>query len=355
MSKCFWRSTSGLAVAPNNLPRRDFALQLAAGALLAGASQLNSKRAIAAAGSAVIEGGVFARLKAASLMILVDGQQRGSGTLIDAGGFAITAAHVIIQKGKRIEVVSTSAERLGAEVIAVDLGHDLALLRLPVREGGYPFLPLAEELPGPGADAFYMGTPVPMQKPVWLRAMVSGEGIAFTHFRDIGYIPVMTLAASMPRGSSGGSFLDTKGALLGVLVGGTMQNEAPAGFLFASPSEAIRKLLTSRQNAATPLLGMILSELSRQHPNYHRLFPAEIEGLFVTTVTQNAPAARAGVKEWDLVIEAEGRRVATVNGFLALVRGKKPNESLTIGILEPGASRKRNVTITLGLMEASWR
>ncbi|MGI9129864.1 MAG: S1C family serine protease [Roseomonas sp.] len=337
------------------LARRDIARRLAFGAGVVAVTHLTVGQTMAAGESTVRGGEAYARLKAASLMILVDGQQRGSGTLIDATGFAITAAHVIIRKGRRIEVISATAERLGAEVVAVDLGHDLALLRLPVREGGYPFLPLAEELPGPGADAFYIGTPVPMQKPVWLRAMVSGEGIAFTHFRDIGYIPVMTLAASMPRGSSGGSFVDTKGALLGVLVGGTMQNEAPAGFLFASPSEAIRKLLTNRQNAATPLLGMIVSELSRQHPNYHRLFPAEIEGLFVTTVTQNAPAARAGIKEWDLVIEAEGQKLATVNEFLALVRRKKPNEGLTIGILEPGASSKRNVTITLGLLEASWR
>ena len=337
------------------LARRDIARWLAFGAGVVSVTHLTAGQTMAASESAVRGGEAYARLKAASLMILVDGQQRGSGTLIDATGFAITAAHVIIRKGRRIEVISATAERLGAEVVAVDLGHDLALLRLPVREGGYPFLPLAEELPGPGADAFYIGTPVPMQKPVWLRAMVSGEGIAFTHFRDIGYIPVMTLAASMPRGSSGGSFVDTKGALLGVLVGGTMQNEAPAGFLFASPSEAIRKLLTNRQNAATPLLGMIVSELSRQHPNYHRLFPAEIEGLFVTTVTQNAPAARAGIKEWDLVIEAEGQKLARVNDFLALVRRKKPNENLAIGILEPGASSKRNVTITLGLLEASWR
>ena len=337
------------------LARRGIARWLAFGAGVVAVTHLTAGQTMAAGESAVRGGEAYARLKAASLMILVDGQQRGSGTLIDATGVAITAAHVIIRKGRRIEVISATAERLGAEVVAVDLGHDLALLRLPVREGGYPFLPLAEELPGPGADAFYIGTPVPMQKPVWLRAMVSGEGVAFTHFRDIGYIPVMTLAASMPRGSSGGSFVDTKGALLGVLVGGTMQNEAPAGFLFASPSEAIRKLLTNRQNAATPLLGMIVSELSRQHPNYHRLFPAEIEGLFVTTVTQNAPAARAGIKEWDLVIEAEGQKLATVNDFLALVRSKKPNESLVIGILEPGASSKRNVTITLGLLEASWR
>lgn len=347
-------SASCPAVAPK-LARRDFAFKFATGALLAGASQRDSKRAHAADGTAVIEGGIFSRLKAASLIILVDGQQRGSGTLISADGFVITAAHVIIQKGKRIEVVSTSAERLGAEVVAVDLGHDLALLRLPIREGGYPFLPLSEELPAPGADAFYLGTPAPMQKPIWLRAMVSGEGIAFTYIRDIGYIPVMTLAASMPRGSSGGAFVDSKGALLGVLIGGAMQNESPAGFLYASPSEAIRKLLATRQNAATPLLGMILSELRRQHPNYHRLFPAEIEGLFVTTVTQNAPAARAGVKEWDLVIEAEGQRVATVTGFFSILRSKKPNETLTIGLLEPGASTKRNVTIRLGLMEASWR
>lgn len=354
MSKWLSRSASGLPVR-SDLGRRGFFLQHGAAALLGGALPLAVKQAIAADGNAATDGSLYARLKASSLMILVDGQQRGSGTLIQADGFAITAAHVIIQKGRRIEVVSASAERLGAEVVAVDLGHDLALLRLPAREGGYPFLPLAEELPALGTDAFYLGTPVPMQRPVWLRAMISGDGIAFTHFRDIGYISVMTLAASMPRGSSGGAFVDGRGALLGILVGGTMQNDAPAGFLYASPSEAIRKLLTSRQNAATPLLGMILSELWRQHPNYHRLFPAEIEGLFVTTVTQNAPAARAGVKEWDLVIEAEGQRVATVNGFFSILRSKKPNESLTVGLLEPGASTKRNVTITLGLMEASWR
>lgn len=354
MSKGYSNSNSGIAVAPS-LARRDFGLQIAACVLLAGASQLGSTRAIAAGGNAALQEGLYARLRAASLIILVDGQQRGSGTLIDASGFAITAAHVIQQKGKRIEVVSASAERLGAEVVAVDLGRDLALLRLPMREGGYPFLPLAEDLPGPGADAFYLGTPPPMQHTILLRGMVSGDGIAFISIQDIGYIPVMTLAASMPRGSSGGSFVNANGALLGILVGGTMQNGAPTGFVFASPSEGIRKLLTSRQNAATPLLGMILSELSRQHPNYHRLFPAEIEGLFVNTVTQNSPAARAGVREWDLVIEAEGRKVATVNGFLALVRDKKPHERLEIGILEPGASSKRNVTITLGLMESSWR
>ena len=354
MSKGFSRSTSGIA-APPCLARRDFGLQLATGALLAGASQLGSKRAFAADGNAALQDGLFARIRATSLIILVDGQQRGSGTLIDASGFAITAAHVIQRKGRRIEVVSASAERLGAEVLAVDLGRDLALIRLPTREGGYPFLPLVEDLPGPGADAFYLGTPVPMQKPILLRAMVSGEGITFTHFQDIGYIPVLTLAASMPRGSSGGAFVNASGHFLGVLVGGTMQNGAPAGFVYGSPSEGIRNLFTSRENAKTPLLGMILSELWRQHPNYHRLFPAEIQGLFVSTVTQNSPAARAGVREWDLVIEAEGRKVTSVDAFFSILRPKNPNDQFSIGILEPGVATKRDVNITLGLMESSWR
>jgi S1-C subfamily serine protease len=258
------------------LARRDLGLRFGVGAILANASFLCGKRAVAADGNVANENGLFARVRAATLIILVDGQQRGSGTLIDASGFAITAAHVIQRKGRRIEVVSASAERMGAEVIAVDLGRDLALLRLPTREGGYPFLPLAPNLSNPGADAFYLGTPVPMQKPILLRAMVSGESITFTHFQDIGYIPVLTLAASMPRGSSGGAFVDADGALLGVLVGGMMQNGVPAGFVYASPSEGIRNLLTNRENAKTPLLGMILSELWRQHPNYYRLFPPEI-------------------------------------------------------------------------------
>jgi len=347
-------TTSRLAATPC-LARRDLGLRFGVGAILANASFLCGKRAVAADGNVANENGLFARVRAATLIILVDGQQRGSGTLIDASGFAITAAHVIQRKGRRIEVVSASAERMGAEVIAVDLGRDLALLRLPTREGGYPFLPLAPNLSNPGADAFYLGTPVPMQKPILLRAMVSGESITFTHFQDIGYIPVLTLAASMPRGSSGGAFVDADGALLGVLVGGMMQNGVPAGFVYASPSEGIRNLLTNRENAKTPLLGMILSELWRQHPNYYRLFPPEIEGLFISSVTQNSPSARAAVKEWDLVVEAEGRKVTTVDAFFSILRRKNPNDQFSIGILEPGVATKRDVTITLGLMESSWR
>jgi S1-C subfamily serine protease len=61
------------------------------------------------------------------------------------------------------------------------------------------------------------------------------------------------------------------------------------------------------------------------------------------------------VKEWDLVIEAEGRKVTTVDAFFSILRRKNPNDQFSIGILEPGVATKRDVTITLGLMESSWR
>ena len=99
MSKWLSRSASCLPVR-SDLGRRGFFFQHGAAALLGGALPLAVKQAIAADGNAATDGSLYARLKASSLMILVDGQQRGSGTLIQADGFAITAAHVIHQAAR---------------------------------------------------------------------------------------------------------------------------------------------------------------------------------------------------------------------------------------------------------------
>jgi len=66
-------------------------------------------------------------------------------------------------------------------------------------------------------------------------------------------------------------------------------------------------------------------------------------------------AARAGLKQWDLIVEIEGRPIRHRDEFLLIVRRKQPGTRLSFGILEPGATTKREVTITLGLLEASWQ
>jgi serine protease Do len=129
----------------------------------------------------------------------------------------------------------------------------------------------------------------------------------------------------------------------------------PIGVAFASPLSAVRRLLTSRKHAATPYTGMVISELWRQQPHFLRMFPTNSEGLFINSVTANQPAARSGLKQGDLIVAVEGEAVRFRDEFLTKVRNKKPGEQLSVAILEPGTPTTRDVNITLGLLEASWR
>lgn len=350
-----WFSCSNsLLPASNAFGRRGFSLRLGLGAAFVAASQLCSDRTLAAEGDRVLQGEAYARLKSASLIVLLEGQMKGSGALVDGTGLAITAAHGIGQKGSRVEVLTAAAERLRVEVVAVDLGHDLALLRLPHREGGYPFLPLADRPPEAGNMMFCLGQPETLGVSVLFRATMANAVTTFVQVLG-DYVPALAIEGTLPPGTSGAPWVDGEGRLVAVQFGFLHMHNIPIGVAFASPLSAVRSLLSSRQHASTPYTGMVVSELWRQQPNFLRMFPANTEGLFINSISANQPAARAGLKQGDLIVEIEGNSIRFRDEFLTKVRTKKPGDQLSIAILEPGSSTKREVSIALGLLEASWR
>src|SRR5258708_22290252 len=100
---------------------------------------------------------VYERAKAGSVELLVDGHLSGSGWFADKSGLVMTAAHVIEKPGRRLEVNSPSLNRLPAKVVAVDLGHDLALLKVDLGQREAPALSFAERLPAPGTEVYWFG------------------------------------------------------------------------------------------------------------------------------------------------------------------------------------------------------
>lgn len=300
----------------------------------------------------VAGGELYARVKQASIEVLVDDHLNGSGGLVSAEGLAITAAHVIGRPGVRVEILSPVAGRRNAEVVAVDLGHDLALLRAEPRDGGYPFLPLAEALPPPGAEVFLLGTPIFRHAVLFRGTMACGEP-SFEHLNP-GYVAVTTLAATAPSGTSGGPWVDRHGALIGVQSGVMSNNGTPVGVAFAGLLSGVRRLLETQQSASTPNLGAALEEPWQQGRDVLDRFPPRTEGLVVKVLQADGPAARGGLKQFDLVVAVDGQPVRMPNELLRLVRQKKPGESVTLSVLGPDGTGKRDVTVTLGRLEVGW-
>ena len=111
-----------------------------------------------------------------------------------------TAAHVLGQPGRGVEIISTVAGRLRATLVAVDLGHDLVLFRVPPREGGYPYLQACGHAAGAGQRRFPVRIAgLPTRRPAtWPDR---ARGLTFEHQSH--FVEFAQVAALVQEGTSG--------------------------------------------------------------------------------------------------------------------------------------------------------
>ena len=105
-------------------------------------------------------------------------------------------------------------------------------------------------------------------------------------------------------------------------------------------------------DAATPDAGFWVDQLWERDAEFLKKFPAGTEGLAVSGVRQDGPAAQAGIEPGEVVIAAEGRKVVRIQALLEIIRAKRPGERLQLTLLRAGAAEPLQRTLTLDRAEA---
>lgn len=143
-------------------------------------------------------------------VIVRAGDRLGSGTLISADGFVLTAAHVVDGHNGNVEIQTRGGPKIAASIIRVNRRTDVAVLK--TNSGSdYPCVSIRSEPATTGEDLFAIGSPLGNELSFTLtRGVVSGV-------RKIDDISLVQTDASINRGNSGGPLLDSKGKLLGVI------------------------------------------------------------------------------------------------------------------------------------------
>jgi S1-C subfamily serine protease len=295
---------------------------------------------------------VYEKAKAAGVEVLLNGHLNGTGWFADPKGILVTAAHVIEQPGQKVEVTSPAIGRMTAEVLAVDLGHDLALLKVAPRDTAYPAFTLAEKSPRPGEEIFLFGTPI-FRHMVMLRGTVARDDTTFEYYEDR-YNEVTHFSATAPVGTSGGPWLNSRGEVIGLNSAVMSQNGLPVGVSFSIPLPAIRTLLANRRSASTPYLGAATDELWQLDIKTIGRFPPQTEGLSVVILQNDGPAARAGLKQGELIVAADGKKVRLTEDLLRIITKKNPGQTLELTVLSPDGAGERKATVTLGKLEVNW-
>lgn len=298
---------------------------------------------------------LYEKLQTACPEILVEGRLQGSGFVATPEGYVITASHVVWPGDKPVEVLIHQIGRLKAEVVAVDRGHDLALLKLPTTNTPYAHLPLIQTdvFPQVLDELYLFGVPI-FRHHVLIPGRVARAKPTFEYLPEGPfYTRVLHIAADAPRGMSGGPWVNADGRVVAVQTGYMSQKGVPLGLSFASPIDAVRRLVQTGISARTPTLKAAFEELWEQPKEAIARWPAQSMGVLAVEVQPGGPAAEAGLSARKLIVSAGGQAIATRQQLLETLRKQKPGSVITMTVLST-SGRAETLRVPLALLEKAF-
>jgi len=250
----------------------------------------------------------------------------GSGVIVDQTGIALTNAHVV-DKATEIEVVTLDGGKHKAKVIGVDKKTDLAVLKLDDGKATFKYARLGD------SDRIQVGDWVlAVGSPFGLQATVTA-GIISAKARQLDQGPfddfLQTDAAINP-GNSGGPLVNMQGEVIGI---NTAIVAGGSGIGFAIPSNMARKIYTELRDKGRVTRGWLGVSIQPLTPELARSFGSkDVKGVLINEVMPDSPAAKAGLKPGDILLEFEGRPMEGPGDLQRAVGFFSPDRSAKVKI-----------------------
>ncbi|HEY7601027.1 MAG TPA: DegQ family serine endoprotease [Methylomirabilota bacterium] len=270
----------------------------------------------------------------------------GSGFIIDADGYIVTNHHVI-DGTKGVEVTLTDGRTFPARVVGSDAETDVALLKIEAT--GLPSVPLGASSELKVAEpVMAIGNPFGLDHSVSV-GIVSAMGrfIGQGRFDDF----IQTDAAINP-GNSGGPLINTRGEAVGINSAIVSRGGGFQGIGFAIPVDLAKPILSQLRGAGKVTrgwLGVSIQPLTQELAKSFGL--TGTQGALVASVSEDSPAARAGLKEGDVIVTFDGKPVEAPRVLPSMVANTPIGRPVPVGIVRDGA--RQTVTVTVGNLSDS--
>ena len=233
----------------------------------------------------------------------------GSGVIVDAvKGLVLTNNHVI-QNADEVSVTLTDGRVFKAELVGTDPDTDVALVK--IKPERLVALTLAN------SDALRVGDfVVALGNPFGIgQSATSGivSALGRSGLRGLGYQNFIQTDASINPGNSGGALVNLRGELVGINTAIFSPSGGNVGIGFAIPANLARNVMNQLQafgEVQRGSLGVQTQDLTEALAKALKLNPiAGAGGAVVTQVVPDMPAAKAGVRQGDVITAIAGNRV----------------------------------------------
>ena len=271
------------------------------------------------------------------------GPARGTGTgaVISRDGYIVTANHVVAD-AEEIEIVFHDGRTARAEIVGLDPGTDIAVLKTdasglePASFGSSDELEIGDWVVAIGA-------------PFGLEQTVTAGIVSAKSRSDVGLATfenyIQTDAAINP-GNSGGPLANLDGEIIGINSCISSKGGGNDGIGFAVPSAVVRRVVDAIISDGRVARGWLGIAVQPANDDMAASLGAEgAIGVVVNEVVPGSPAQEAGLEPGDLITEVGGAKVRTPGELVATIGQRTPGSELAITAIRAGEREEFNATL----------
>ena len=266
----------------------------------------------------------------------------GSGVIVDADKGYVLTNHHVVKDAEKIVVRLNDNREYDAKLIGDDPETDIAVLQIKSDDK-------LTELPIADSDDLRVGDfVVAIGNPFGLRQTVTSGIVSGLGRHGLGnrYEDFIQTDASINPGNSGGALVNLDGELVGINSAILSRSGGNIGIGFAIPSNLVNSVYTQiaeNGEVQRARLGVVGQNLTSDLAS---AFDLDItQGVVVAQVMPDSPAAKAGIKERDVITHVNGERIHDFSELANAIGLRSPGEKVTVNLVRNGTKEKVKATL----------
>jgi serine protease Do len=275
----------------------------------------------------------------------------GSGFIISPDGYILTNDHVA-GNASEITITMTNGKHYDAKVIGSDPVSDICLLKVDETNLPYVILGNSDDIII-GEWVIALGNPFGLfeinDKPTVTVGVISATGMNLEPLNNRYYLNMLQTDAAINGGNSGGPLVNSVGEVIGMntLIYTTGGSQGNIGLSFAIPINKIKRIVTELKQKGTIdrdfEIGLRIQSIDEGIADYYDLPTSR--GVIITYVAQGSPAAKAGLKTGDIILQIEDYKVTNENTLLSIFQEFRVGQTITLKIIRDDEELTKRLTL----------
>jgi serine protease Do len=270
-------------------------------------------------------------------------QGLGSGVIVSADGYILTANHVVSSAEEIMVGLGTELRKYKAKKVGTDPGTDVALLKID--EKNLPAITFADSEKARAGDiVLAVGNPFGLRQTVTM-GIISAVGRGGVGIVD--YENFIQTDAAINMGNSGGALVDIKGELLGINTAIFSRSGGNQGVGFAIPANLARDVMQSLREKGRVVRGYIGASVQTLTPELAEAMKLKGQptGALVGEVAPKTPSEKAGMKTGDVIIAVNGKKISDARELRLMIGSMAPGSKAKIQVNREGQTKTFDVEL----------